>query len=55
MAGTICGGALRLDAFDLAASTGFALPPVMIYGDDHRDCPEKFDALEGVRVAWATA
>jgi malonate decarboxylase alpha subunit len=24
----------RLDAFDLAASAGFALPPVMIYGDD---------------------
>src|SRR5258706_2537041 len=22
------------DAFDLAASAGFALPPVMIYGDD---------------------
>jgi malonate decarboxylase alpha subunit len=24
----------RLDAFDLAASAGFALPPVMIHGDD---------------------
>jgi malonate decarboxylase alpha subunit len=24
----------QLDAFDLAASAGFALPPVMIYGDD---------------------
>ena len=24
----------RLDAFDFAASAGFALPPVMIYGDD---------------------
>jgi malonate decarboxylase alpha subunit len=24
----------RLDAFDLAASAGFALPPIMIYGDD---------------------
>jgi malonate decarboxylase alpha subunit len=24
----------RLDAFDLAESAGFALPPVMIYGDD---------------------
>src|SRR5580698_480046 len=24
----------RLDAFDLAATAGFALPPVMIYGDD---------------------
>src|SRR5580698_7875399 len=24
----------RLDAVDLAASAGFALPPVMIYGDD---------------------
>jgi malonate decarboxylase alpha subunit len=24
----------RLDAFDLAASAGFALPPLMIYGDD---------------------
>src|SRR6478736_1403788 len=24
----------RLDAFDLTASAGFALPPVMIYGDD---------------------
>jgi malonate decarboxylase alpha subunit len=24
----------NLDAFDLAASAGFALPPVMIYGDD---------------------
>src|SRR6202020_521983 len=24
----------RLDAFELAASAGFALPPVMIYGDD---------------------
>jgi malonate decarboxylase alpha subunit len=24
----------RLDAFDLAASVGFALPPIMIYGDD---------------------
>jgi malonate decarboxylase alpha subunit len=24
----------RLDAFDVAASAGFALPPVMIYGDD---------------------
>jgi malonate decarboxylase alpha subunit len=24
----------RLDAFDLAASAGFALPPVMVYGDD---------------------
>jgi malonate decarboxylase alpha subunit len=24
----------RLDAFDLALSAGFALPPVMIYGDD---------------------
>jgi malonate decarboxylase alpha subunit len=24
----------RLDAIDLAASAGFALPPVMIYGDD---------------------
>src|SRR6201988_4172150 len=24
----------RLDAFDLAAPAGFALPPVMIYGDD---------------------
>jgi malonate decarboxylase alpha subunit len=24
----------RLDAFDLAASAGFTLPPVMIYGDD---------------------
>jgi malonate decarboxylase alpha subunit len=24
----------RLDAFDLAAAAGFALPPVMIYGDD---------------------
>src|ERR1700752_1978860 len=24
----------RLDAFDLATSSGFALPPVMIYGDD---------------------
>jgi malonate decarboxylase alpha subunit len=24
----------RLDAFDLAAEAGFALPPVMIYGDD---------------------
>src|SRR5258707_12732596 len=24
----------RLDAFDLAALAGFALPPVMIYGDD---------------------
>jgi malonate decarboxylase alpha subunit len=24
----------RLDALDFAASTGFALPPVMIYGDD---------------------
>src|SRR3984885_8540437 len=24
----------RLDAFNLAASAGFALPPVMIYGDD---------------------
>src|SRR5258707_14745251 len=24
----------RLVAFDLAASAGFALPPVMIYGDD---------------------
>ena len=24
----------RLDAFDLAASAGFALPPMMIYGDD---------------------
>src|SRR5205814_8350689 len=24
----------RLDAFYLAASAGFALPPVMIYGDD---------------------
>src|ERR1700739_3041335 len=24
----------QLDAFDLAASAGFALPPIMIYGDD---------------------
>ncbi len=24
----------RLDAFDLAQTAGFALPPVMIYGDD---------------------
>jgi malonate decarboxylase alpha subunit len=24
----------RLDAFDLAASAGFAVPPIMIYGDD---------------------
>jgi malonate decarboxylase alpha subunit len=24
----------KLDAYDLAASAGFALPPVMIYGDD---------------------
>jgi malonate decarboxylase alpha subunit len=24
----------KLDAFDLADSAGFALPPVMIYGDD---------------------
>jgi malonate decarboxylase alpha subunit len=24
----------RLDAFDLAQSAGFALPPIMIYGDD---------------------
>ena len=24
----------RLDAIDLAATAGFALPPVMIYGDD---------------------
>jgi malonate decarboxylase alpha subunit len=24
----------RLDTFDLAASSGFALPPVMVYGDD---------------------
>jgi malonate decarboxylase alpha subunit len=24
----------RLDAFDLAASAGFALPPIMVYGDD---------------------
>jgi malonate decarboxylase alpha subunit len=24
----------RLDAFDLAAAAGFALPPVMVYGDD---------------------
>jgi malonate decarboxylase alpha subunit len=24
----------RLDAFDLAASAGFALPPIMIHGDD---------------------
>jgi malonate decarboxylase alpha subunit len=24
----------RLDAFDLAASAGFTLPPIMIYGDD---------------------
>jgi malonate decarboxylase alpha subunit len=24
----------RLDAFDLAVSAGFALPPIMIYGDD---------------------
>jgi malonate decarboxylase alpha subunit len=24
----------ELDAFDLAASAGFALPPIMIYGDD---------------------
>jgi malonate decarboxylase alpha subunit len=24
----------RLDAFDLATSAGFALPPIMIYGDD---------------------
>src|SRR5271156_5142013 len=24
----------RLDAFELAASAGFALPPIMIYGDD---------------------
>ncbi|KJC59677.1 malonate decarboxylase subunit alpha [Bradyrhizobium sp. LTSPM299] len=24
----------RLDAYDLAASAGFALPPVMVYGDD---------------------
>jgi malonate decarboxylase alpha subunit len=24
----------RLDAFDFAASAGFALPPIMIYGDD---------------------
>jgi malonate decarboxylase alpha subunit len=24
----------RLDAFDLAATAGFELPPVMIYGDD---------------------
>ena len=28
----------RLDAFDLAASAGFALPPVMIYGDDVTPC-----------------
>src|SRR6201999_4182567 len=27
----------RLDAFDLAASAGFAVPPVMIYGDDVTD------------------
>ena len=24
----------QLDAFDLAASAGFAVPPIMIYGDD---------------------
>jgi len=53
----------RLDAWDLAASAGMELPPVMIYGDDvtHvlteegianlllcRDCDEREQAIRGV-------